>query len=84
MKGFARVLGLVTQLDQSGPAALSRCPHAVVVEGHFHRYLDFSREVMDICHDATPLVEQISVDEAFLDVRGTVHLLGSPATIAAM
>ncbi|MEX1003757.1 MAG: DNA polymerase IV [Acidimicrobiia bacterium] len=64
-------------------AALSRCPHAVVVEGHFHRYLDFSQEVMDICHDATPLVEQISVDEAFLDVTGTEHLLGSPRQIGA-
>ena len=64
-------------------AALSRCPHAIVVEGNFHRYLDFSREVMDICHDATPLVEQISVDEAFLDVSGTEHLLGTPRQIGA-
>jgi DNA polymerase IV len=62
-------------------AALARCPHAVVVEGNFHRYLDFSREVMEICHDATPLVEQISVDEAFLDVSGTERLLGSPRQI---
>ena len=64
-------------------AALARCPHAVVVEGHFHRYLDFSRAVMDICEDATPLLEQISVDEAFLDVSGTEHLLGTPRTIGA-
>jgi DNA polymerase IV len=62
-------------------AALARCPHAIVVEGSFDRYLDFSSRVMDICRDATPLIEQISVDEAFLDVSGTEHLLGSPRQI---
>jgi DNA polymerase IV len=62
-------------------AALYRCPHAIVVEGSFHRYLDFSSQVMDICRDATPVIEQISVDEAFLDVSGTEHLLGTPRQI---
>ncbi len=62
-------------------AALARCPHAIVVEGSFDRYLDFSSRVMDICRDATPLIEQISVDEAFLDVSGTEHLLGTPRQI---
>lgn len=62
-------------------AALARCPSAVVVEGSFGRYLDFSEQVMDICRDATPLLEQISVDEAFLDVSGTEHLLGTPRAI---
>lgn len=64
-------------------AALSRCPHAVVVEGSFDRYLDFSQQVMDICRDSTPMLEQISVDEAFLDVLGTEHLLGTPHQIGA-
>ena len=64
-------------------AALSRCPHAVVVEGSFDRYLDFSQQVMDICRDSTPMLEQISVDEAFLDVSGTEHLLGTPHRIGA-
>lgn len=59
-------------------AALARCPQAVVVRGSFSTYTALSREVMEICRDFTPLVEQISIDEAFLDVRGTVHLLGSP------
>lgn len=62
-------------------AALARCPHAIVVEGSFNRYMDFSSQVMDICRDATPLIEQISVDEAFLDVSGTEHLLGTPRDI---
>jgi len=62
--------------------ALALCPRAVVVEGHFDRYLDFSDRVMAILDDATPVVEQISVDEAFLDVSGTTHLLGRPSDIA--
>lgn len=62
--------------------ALSLCPHARVTDGHFNRYLDLSDQVMSILDDATPVVEQISVDEAFLDVSGTTHLLGRPSDIA--
>lgn len=57
------------------------CPMLRVVDGHFHRYMDFSEQVMSIIDDFTPVVEQISVDEAFLDVLGTVHLLGRPTTM---
>ena len=62
--------------------ALALCPQAVVVQGHFERYLELSEAVMSILEDATPIVEQISVDEAFLDVTGTTHLLGPPSEIA--
>lgn len=62
--------------------ALRLCPDAVVVDGHFERYLDFSAQVMAILEDATPRIEQISIDEAFLDVSGTTHILGSPSAIA--
>lgn len=62
--------------------ALAMCPNAVVVNGHFERYLELSEQVMTILEDATPVVEQISVDEAFLDVSGTIHLLGEPSHIA--
>ncbi|MGD2060884.1 MAG: DNA polymerase IV [Acidimicrobiia bacterium] len=61
--------------------ALALCPRAVVVEGHFSQYLELSEQVMAILSDATPVVEQISVDEAFLDVSGTTHLLGAPVEI---
>lgn len=62
--------------------ARAMCPRAVVVDGNFNRYLDLSEQVMSILDDATPVVEQISVDEAFLDVSGSTHLLGSPTDIA--
>lgn len=62
--------------------ALALCPDAVVVHGHFDCYLELSDQVMAILDDATPVVEQISVDEAFLDVSGTTHLLGRPSEIA--
>lgn len=61
--------------------ALKLCPRAIVVEGHFREYLELSDEVMAVFEDATPVVEQISVDEAFLDVSGTTHLLGPPSDI---
>ena len=47
--------------------ALALCPRAVVVNGHFEHYLELSDKVMEVLGDATPVVEQISVDEAFLD-----------------
>lgn len=59
------------------------CPHVISVGGSFSQYVELSRQVMAICKDATPLVEQISIDEAFLDVSGSVHLLGSPADIGS-
>jgi DNA polymerase-4 len=57
--------------------ALRRCPHAVVLEPHFERYAHFSRLVMQILGEVTPHVEQLSVDEAFLDVAGARRLLGN-------
>ncbi|MBN9152875.1 MAG: DNA polymerase IV [Microbacterium sp.] len=62
--------------------ALRLCPAAIVVAPHFPRYLELSAQVMRIFHDVTPLVEPLSIDEAFLDVRGARRLWGSPGTIA--
>ena len=76
----ARAFGV--RAPMSTRDALELCPGAVVVDGHFDRYLDLSEQVMSIFDDATPVVEQISIDEAFLDVSGTVHLLGAPSQIA--
>jgi DNA polymerase-4 len=57
--------------------ALRRCPQAIVLEPHFERYAHYSRRVMEILGEMTPHVEQLSVDEAFLDVAGAWRLLGS-------
>ncbi|MGN8025978.1 DNA polymerase IV [Microbacterium sp. 22242] len=64
--------------------ALRLCPTARIVPPDFMRYREVSRKVMDIFEQVTPLVEPLSIDEAFLDVRGVRRLWGSPARIGAM
>jgi len=48
--------------------AVKLCPDLIIVHGHYRRYSEMSRQVMAILHDTTPLVQQISIDEAFLDM----------------
>ena len=66
------------------PSSVARrlCPHAVFVDGRFHRYVEESAKLHAIFHSVTPLVEGISLDEAFLDVTGSRQLLGDGPTIA--
>jgi len=59
-----------------------RCEHAVFVPVRMERYQAVSKDVMDILADYTPLLEKLSVDEAFLDVTGSRHLFGSGAEMA--
>jgi DNA polymerase-4 len=63
--------------------ARSACPTGVFLSPRFERYSTKSREVMEILESVTPLVEQISIDEAFLDVTGARRLLGTGTEIAA-
>lgn len=71
------------QSGMSGGVARQLCPRLIFVDGHFDRYLALSEEVFAICRDFTPVVEQISIDEAFCDVSGSEHLFGSAPDIAA-
>ena len=58
-------------------------PHAVVVSPRFSAYSDASKAVFEIFEDTTPLVEGLSIDEAFLDVSGLRRVSGTPRQIAA-
>lgn len=66
------------------PVAKARqlCPQLVLLAPVFTKYRDASRQVMSIFHEFTPLVEPLSIDEAFLDVAGAEKLFGPPAEIA--
>ena len=57
------------------------CPHAVFLPVRMARYQEISRRIMAILSDYTPDLQQMSVDEAFLDLTGTGRLLGDPETV---
>ncbi len=65
-----------------GWRARQLCGDLLFVDGHFRRYQQFGDEVVAVFYDFTPRVERVSIDEAFLDVAGAVHLFGTPAEIA--
>lgn len=64
--------------------ALQLCPTAIVLEPHFEKYRHYSRQVMAIFDDMTPLVERLGIDEAFLDVSGARGVIGSPAEVGVL
>ncbi len=66
-----------------GWRAARLCPHLTFVRGHFAEYQRLGDAAMSVLADFTPLVERISIDEAFLDVSGATHLFGAPQEIAA-
>jgi len=53
------------------------CPHAIFLRGHYEKYSEYSRKVHQIFNDFTPVVEMVSIDEAFLDLTGCERLHGS-------
>ena len=78
----ARALGVHSAMPISRARRLA--PHATFISPHHARYSEISRAVMDIFGSITPLVEPLSLDEAFLDVSGALRRLGNPRAIASL
>jgi DNA polymerase IV len=76
----AKAYGIKTAMG--GRQARRLCPHAVVVPPRMSAYSEASKAVFEVFEDTTPLVEGLSIDEAFLDVRGLQRLAGRPTDIA--
>lgn len=76
----ARAFGIHSAMPMA--RAVQLCPHAVFLPGRMHRYQEKSREVMELFGRFSPDVQQISIDEAFLDMTGTQRLFGSPEDTA--
>jgi DNA polymerase-4 len=66
-----------------GRQARELCPQLTFVSGHFKHYQRLGDAAIKVISDFTPLVERISIDEAFADVTGCTHLFGPPAEIAS-
>ncbi|MGI9053269.1 MAG: DNA polymerase IV [Ilumatobacteraceae bacterium] len=77
----AKAFGVRTAMG--GVQALRCCPHAVVVAPRMSAYSAASKAVFEVFEDTTPLVEGLSIDEAFLDVGGLRRVSGTPPQIAA-
>ena len=76
----AKAFGVSTAM--SGSRARRLCPDAIVVSPRMSAYSDASKALYRVFEDTTPLVEGLSIDEAFLDVRGMRRLSGTPVQIA--
>ncbi|MBT3259323.1 MAG: DNA polymerase IV [Deltaproteobacteria bacterium] len=76
----ARAFGVHSAQPTATAARL--CPNAIFLRGRMHRYREVSKQIFEIFLRFTPLVEPLSIDEAFLDVTGSERLLGDPVQIA--
>ena len=63
--------------------AVRRCPHAIFVRPDMRTYAAYSRRVYDVLQEFTPVIEPLSIDEAFLDMTGTEHFYSSLRDMAA-
>lgn len=75
----ARVFGVGSAMPMV--EARKRCPDAVFLSGNMKRYVEVSRTIFSIFERFSPLVEGLSLDEAFLDLSGTQRLLGTPVEV---
>lgn len=62
--------------------AREKCPHGIFLPVKMERYKEVSKKIMGLLKDFSPLVEQVSIDEAYLDITGTENLFGCPEDIA--
>jgi len=76
----AKRFGIRTAMG--GRQARRLCPHAIVVRPRMSAYSEASKTVYEVFNDTSPLVEGLSIDEAFLDVRGFERTAGTPTQIA--
>jgi DNA polymerase-4 len=76
----AKAHGIRTAMG--GAQARRLCPRAIVVPPRMSAYSEASKAVFEVFHDTSPFVEGISIDEAFLDVRGMERIAGTPVEIA--
>jgi len=76
----ARKFGIYSAMPSS--LAYQKCPHAIFVPVNMKRYQDVSRQIFSLFERYTPYVEPLSIDEAFLDVSGSLHFFGQPQDIA--
>jgi DNA polymerase-4 len=76
----AKACGVRTAMGASQARRL--CPEAVVVRARMDAYSEASKAVFEVFEDTTPVVEGLSIDEAFLDVRGLERISGTPTEIA--
>jgi DNA polymerase-4 len=77
----AKAFGVRTPMGETQARRL--CPHAIVVRPRMEAYSEASAAMFDVFGDTTPLVEGLSIDEAFLDVGGLRRIAGAPSEIAA-
>lgn len=76
----ARAFGIRAGMPMT--VAKRKAPHAAIIEPNHERYAEVSRGIMAVFDSITPHVEPLSLDEAFLDVRGAVRRIGQPLEIA--
>lgn len=76
---IARIRGVRSAMPMF--QALKLCPDAVVVKGRMSAYVDVSRQIRSMMDDLTPVVEPLSLDEAFMDLTGTARLHGAPPAV---
>jgi len=76
---IARIKGVRSAMPMF--QALKLCPEAIIVKGRMDRYVEVSRQVRALMDELTPVVEPLSLDEAFMDLSGTAKLHGAPPAV---